>query len=65
MMFWDLKTLKAWLVKTVKTNVDFYVLMETTGVYHQEVCHYLHNLGYKVCVMQSGRFKRYWFKTGK
>ncbi|WP_158524899.1 hypothetical protein [Mesonia sp. K7] len=53
------------MVKTVKTNVDFYVLMETTGVYHQEVCHYLHNLGYKVCVMQSGRFKRYWFKTGK
>lgn len=53
------KTLKAWLNKTVNSNVDFYVLMEATGVYHQEVCHYLYNLGYKVCVMQSGRVKRY------
>jgi transposase len=51
--------LKAWLNKTVNSNVDFYILMEATGVYHQEVCHYLYNLGYKVCVMQSGRVKRY------
>ncbi|WP_417445305.1 IS110 family transposase [Joostella sp.] len=53
------KILKAWLTKTVNNNVDFYILMEATGVYHQEVCHYLYNLGYKVCVMQSGRVKRY------
>ena len=53
------KTLKAWLDRTVNSNVDFYILMEATGVYHQEVCHYLYNLGYKVCVMQSGRVKRY------
>lgn len=53
------KTLKAWLKKAVNTKVEFYVLMEATGVYHQELCHYLYNLGYKVCVMQSGRVKRY------
>lgn len=53
------KTLRTWLCKTVDANVDFYVLMEATGVYHQEVCHYLHTLGYQVCVMQSGRVKRY------
>lgn len=53
------KALKTWLDKTVNSNVDFCVLMEATGVYHQEVCHYLYNLGHKVCVMQSGRVKRY------
>lgn len=53
------KVLKTWLGKKINKNVDFYVLMEATGVYHQEVCHYLYNLGYKVCVMQSGRVKRY------
>lgn len=53
------KTLKTWLRKTINKDVDFYVLMEATGVYHQEVCHYLYDLGYKVCVMQSGRVKRY------
>lgn len=53
------KELKTWLGKAVIKNSDFYVLMEATGVYHQEVCHYLYGLGYKVCVMQSGRVKRY------
>jgi transposase len=53
------KDLKAWLGKAVIKNADFYVLMEATGVYHLEVCHYLYGLGYKVCVMQSGRVKRY------
>ena len=53
------KVLKAWLGKTINRDVDFYVLMEATGVYHQEVCYYLYNLGFKVCVMQSGRVKRY------
>ncbi|MEZ4803504.1 MAG: IS110 family transposase [Gelidibacter sp.] len=53
------KTLRAWLLKTVDADVDFYVLMEATGVYHQKVCHYLHGLGYQVCVMQSGRARRY------
>lgn len=53
------KTLRTWLLKTVDVDVDFYVLMEATGVYHQEVCHYLHGLGYQVCVMQSGRVRRY------
>lgn len=53
------KTLSKWLRETVESQEDFYVLMEATGVYHQEVCHYLYHLGYKVSVMQSGRVKRY------
>lgn len=53
------KILKSWLINQVNKKGDFYVLMEATGVYHQGVCHYLYNLGYNVCVMQSGRVKRY------
>ena len=53
------KVLKSWLGKTINRDVDFYVIMEATGVYHQTLCHYLYHLGYKVCVMQSGRVKRY------
>lgn len=53
------KELKAWWGKAIGNNADLYVLMEATGVYHQEVCRYLYGLGHKVCVMQSGRVKRY------
>ena len=35
------------------------VVLEATGVYHQGIAHYLHAHGYAVCVMQSGRVKRY------
>ncbi len=33
--------------------------MEATGVYHQHVAHYLYKHGYAICIMQSGRVKRY------
>ncbi|MCF1423267.1 IS110 family transposase [Mangrovimonas futianensis] len=52
-------SLKIWLGKMVEDKECFYVIMEATGVYHQRVCHFLYDLGYKVCVMQSGRVKRY------
>lgn len=35
------------------------VVMESTGVYHEKIAYYLHNLGYKVSIVQSGRVKRY------
>lgn len=53
------KMLLKWLRKALDTNVGFIVVMEATGVYHQGVAHYLYQHGYGVCIMQSGRVKRY------
>jgi transposase len=53
------KTLLKWLKKSVDSNVDLLIVMEATGVYHQGIAHYLHEQGYAVSVMQSGRVKRY------
>lgn len=53
------KIMVSWIKKVVDKNVEFIVLMEATGVYHQAVCHYLYSQGYKVSIMQSGRVKRY------
>ena len=33
--------------------------MEATGVYHEDIAYYLYNQGYDVCIMQSGRVKKY------
>ncbi len=35
------------------------IVMEATGVYHEGVAYYLNNLGYPICIMQSGRVKKY------
>src|SRR5680860_421499 len=53
------KELLKWLRASVDSSVDLLVVMEATGVYHQGIAHYLHAQGYAVCVMQSGRVKRY------
>ncbi len=53
------KELLKWLKESVDCSVDMLVVMEATGVYHQGVAHYLYEHGYSVCVMQSGRVKRY------
>ena len=53
------RELLKWLGKSVDGNVELLVVMEATGVYHQGIAHYLHARGYAVCVMQSGRVKRY------
>ncbi len=53
------KVLSEWLRKSLDPSVGFVVVMEATGVYHQGVAHYLYEHGYAVCVMQSGRVKRY------
>ncbi|MDV7141009.1 IS110 family transposase [Maribacter sp. TH_r10] len=53
------RELLKWLKKSVDSTVDLLIVMEATGVYHQGIAHYLHDKGYAVCVMQSGRVKRY------
>ena len=53
------RALHHWLSRVLDPTVDFIVVMEATGVYHQKIAHYLHKKGYGVCVMQSGRVKRY------
>jgi len=53
------KVLLKWLKASVDYEVEMLVVMEATGVYHQGIAHYLHEQGYAVCVMQSGRVKRY------
>tara|TARA_R110002126_G_scaffold3946_1_gene21676 strand:+ start:345 stop:1418 length:1074 start_codon:yes stop_codon:yes gene_type:complete len=53
------KVLLKWLKASVDPNVELLVVMEATGVYHQGIVHFLYEQGYNVCVMQSGRVKRY------
>lgn len=53
------KELLKWLKRSADPSVDMLIVMEATGVYHQGIAHYLHGQGYAVCVMQSGRVKRY------
>jgi len=53
------KQLSKWLKSHHYKDELPIVVMEATGVYHEKIAYYLHNLGYKVCIMQSGRVKRY------
>jgi len=53
------KVLGRWLKRVLIDGVDLMIVMEATGVYHQGICNYLYAKGYTVCVMQSGRVKRY------
>ncbi|WP_188442625.1 IS110 family transposase, partial [Planktosalinus lacus] len=53
------KVLHKWLKKSLDAGINFTIVMEATGVYHQHVAHYLYEQGYDVCIMQSGRVKRY------
>ncbi|WP_438423984.1 IS110 family transposase [Aquimarina macrocephali] len=53
------KELLRWLKESVDSNVTMLIVMEATGVYHQGIAHYLYTQGYDVCIMQSGRVKRY------
>ena len=53
------RELLKWLKKSVDNSIELLVVMEATGVYHQGIAHYLYDKGYAVCVMQSGRVKRY------
>lgn len=53
------RELSKWLKKVSEHGSLPIVVMEATGVYHEEISLYLHDLGFQVSVMQSGRVKRY------
>ncbi len=53
------KKLLRWLDKEVACREDIWVVMESTGIYHEAFVYYLYEAGFKVSVMQSGRVKRY------
>lgn len=53
------KSLSKWIDKqrTQKANVS--VIMEATGVYHENVAHYLYDKGYDIYVVLPNKAKRY------
>lgn len=53
------KELTKWLNNVSVLDSKPLIVMEATGVYHEELAFYLHALGYQVSIMQSGRVKRY------
>jgi transposase len=48
-----------WLTRLGVKKEKLVIVMEATGVYHQALALDLHQKGYAVSVMQSGRVKRY------
>ena len=48
-----------WIDKEVAYREDLWVVMESTGIYHETFVYYLYEAGFNVSVMQSGRVKRY------
>lgn len=54
-----MESLQLWLLEHLLSNEELYFLMESTGVYHEQLCHFLHNQGLSVSVMPSGRVKKY------
>lgn len=53
------KKLIRWLDKQVPLREDLWIVLESTGIYHEAFVYYLYEAGFKVSVMQSGRVKRY------
>lgn len=51
--------IEQWLAKLGAQKEKLVVVMEAAGVYHEALALYLHQKGYSVSVMQSGRVKRY------
>ena len=51
--------LDKWIKKVQLNKERPVIVLEATGVYHEGLTHYFHKKGYVVCVMQSGRVKRY------
>jgi len=53
------KELAKWLKKVSALGPKPIIVMEATGVYHEELALFLYDLDYHVSIMQSGRVKRY------
>ena len=54
-----MESLMLWLSQHLLSKEELYFLMESTGVYHEQLCHFLHDQGFRVSVMPSGRVKKY------
>ncbi|MFT5669168.1 MAG: transposase [Vicingaceae bacterium] len=57
----DLKGFKELLkvLSKISKSKSIVFVLEATGVYHEKLVYYLHGLGLKVVLMQSGRARRY------
>jgi transposase len=53
------KKLIKWLESMREKGVELSIVMEATGVYHEAFAWFLYEKGYTVCIMQSGRVKKY------
>ena len=53
------KSLDAWIRKQRKQTASVSVIMEATGVYHENVAHYLHSKGYDIYVVLPNKAKSY------
>jgi len=54
-----MELLLLWLSEVLVSSNDLLVIMESTGVYHEALCHFLYDQGLNVSVMPSGRVKKY------
>jgi len=48
-----------WLSEELVSQGELYFTMESTGIYHEALCHFLYDQGFSVSVMPSGRVKKY------
>ena len=48
-----------WIEKHRKTESPLFFTMEATGVYHEELAHFLHDKKFKVSVILPNKFKAY------
>lgn len=54
-----MRSFVSWLLDYLVSREDLYFVMESTGVYHERLCQFLHEEGFQVSVMPSGRVKKY------
>ena len=56
----DSKALDIWLTSLTKAAPsEITVLMEATGIYHENLAHYLFERGYQICVVNPARTKEF------
>ncbi len=54
-----MESLILWFSEKLISSDKLSIIMESTGVYHEALCHFLYGQGFNVCVMPSGRVKKY------
>lgn len=54
------KTLAKWLLENTKAEPkNIVIILEPTGVYHESLMYFLHDMGFKVYLVNSGNAKKY------